>query len=94
VGFAIKEDFVDVVDQPLHLVDMSGFLPLYHEDHTNDQSCCHDIVEEGSSRSTTRTGNLVISTLSSSGAFCASSVQRKESDFFRIIYRGSPHSPS
>jgi hypothetical protein len=38
------------------------------------------------------TVGLVMSPLSSSSTFCVSFIQRKESDFFSSLYRGSPDS--
>jgi hypothetical protein len=40
-----------------------------------------------------RIGGLEMRTLRLSNAFCVSSVQRKESDFFSNLCKGSPHSP-
>jgi hypothetical protein len=31
VGFAVGEDFADVVDWSLYFVDMLGFLPLHYQ---------------------------------------------------------------
>jgi hypothetical protein len=30
VSFTVEEDLADVIDWPMYLVDVSGFLPLYH----------------------------------------------------------------
>jgi hypothetical protein len=95
VGLAIREDLGDVVDQPLYLVDVPGFLLLHYQDSANDMGGCHDIQEEGlMGSSEARTGGLEMSTLRSSSAFYVSSIQWKESDFFSNLYRGSPRSPS
>jgi hypothetical protein len=47
VGFAVGEVFADVVDRSLHLVDVSGFLPLHHQGHPNNLGGCRDVEEEG-----------------------------------------------
>jgi hypothetical protein len=44
-GFAVEKDFSDVVDWPLHLVDVSGFLTLYYRGHTNNLGGYHDVEE-------------------------------------------------
>jgi hypothetical protein len=43
----LGEDFANVVERPLHLIDVSGFLPLNHQGHANDLGGCYDIEEEG-----------------------------------------------
>jgi hypothetical protein len=40
-----------------------------------------------------RTGGLEMRALRSSSPFCASSIRRKELDFFSNLYKGSPRSP-
>jgi hypothetical protein len=47
VGLAIREDLVDVVDQPLHLVDMPGFLLLHYLGRAEDLGGSHYVEEEG-----------------------------------------------
>jgi hypothetical protein len=45
--FAIGEDFTDVVDRPLYLVDVLGLLPLYHQGGADDLGGCCEVEEEG-----------------------------------------------
>jgi hypothetical protein len=47
VGLAIREDLADVVDQPLHLVDMPGFLLLHYLGRAEDLGGSHYVEEEG-----------------------------------------------
>jgi hypothetical protein len=42
-GFIVREDFANVVDRSLYLVDMLGFLPLYHQGGGDDLGGCCDI---------------------------------------------------
>jgi hypothetical protein len=46
-SFVVGEDLTDVVDQPLHLVGMPGFLPSHYQGHANDLGGCHYVEEEG-----------------------------------------------
>jgi hypothetical protein len=50
-GLIVKEDLADVVDRPLHLVDVPEFLPFYNQGHTNDPGGCLYVEEEGLMRS-------------------------------------------
>jgi hypothetical protein len=95
VGLIVREDLADILDRPLHLVDVPGFLLLHHQRRTDDlgvTAMYRRRVLPGSSEA--RTDSLVMSVLSSSSAFYISSVQQKESDPFSSLYRGSPLSPS
>jgi hypothetical protein len=42
-GLTVGEDFADVVDRSLYLVDMSGFLLLYYQGSADDLGGGHDI---------------------------------------------------
>jgi hypothetical protein len=50
VSFTVGDDLADVIDWPMYLVDVSGFLPLYHQGRVDDLSCCRDIEEVGFTR--------------------------------------------
>jgi hypothetical protein len=94
VGFIVEDDFANVVDWSLHFVDISGFLPLYHQGNADDLSGAamyRRRVSLGSGEA--RIGGLEIRSLTSSSTFCAPFVQQKQSDFFNILYKGSPRSP-
>jgi hypothetical protein len=43
VGFAAREDFIDVVDPSLFLVDVLGFLPLHYQGSADDLGGSHDV---------------------------------------------------
>jgi hypothetical protein len=43
VGFAVGEDFFDVVDRSFYLVDVLEFVLLYHQGGANDLGGCCDI---------------------------------------------------
>jgi hypothetical protein len=43
VSLAVEEDFANVIDWPLDLVDMPGFLPLHHLGSADDLGGYHDI---------------------------------------------------
>jgi hypothetical protein len=47
VGLTVGEDFANVVDWSLYLVDVPGFLPLYYQGSTDDLGGGQDIQEEG-----------------------------------------------
>jgi hypothetical protein len=94
-GLIIGEDHADVVHMPEDLVDVPRFLPLYYQGRADDLGGCGYVEEDGLvSSGEVRTGGLVMSTLSSSSAFCVSSIQQKELDFFSSLYRGGPCFPS
>jgi hypothetical protein len=46
-GLTVGEDFANVVDWSLYLVDVPGFLPLYYQGSTDDLGGGQDIQEEG-----------------------------------------------
>jgi hypothetical protein len=95
VGLAVGEDLADVIDRPLYLVDVPTFLrsttravlTTWVVDVTYRTR-----VSSGSSEA--RIGGLEMSALRSSSAFCISFIERKESDIFNSLYRGSQCSPS
>jgi hypothetical protein len=47
VGLVVGEDFADVVDWSLYLVDMPGLLPLHYQGSVDDLGGGRDIQEEG-----------------------------------------------
>jgi hypothetical protein len=47
VGLTIGEYVADVIDRPLYLVDVPGFLLLHYQGGVDDLGGCHDIQEEG-----------------------------------------------
>jgi hypothetical protein len=47
VGLVVGEDFADVVDWSLYLVDMPGLLPLHYQGSADDLGGGRDIQEEG-----------------------------------------------
>jgi hypothetical protein len=47
VGFTVGEDFADVVDHPLYLVDVSEFLLLHYQGRANDLGGHRYVEEEG-----------------------------------------------
>jgi hypothetical protein len=46
-SLTVEDDFIDVINRPLHLVDVLGFLLLHHQGCTDDLGGYHDILEEG-----------------------------------------------
>jgi hypothetical protein len=49
-GFTVREDLADVIDRPLYLVDVPGFLRLHYHGGGDDLAGHHDIQEEGLAR--------------------------------------------
>jgi hypothetical protein len=47
VGLTIREDFANVVDRSLYLIDMLGLLPLHYQGSADDLGGGRDIQEEG-----------------------------------------------
>jgi hypothetical protein len=47
VDFTVGQDFADIVDRSLHLIDVSRFLPLHHLGRADDLGGCHNVEEEG-----------------------------------------------
>jgi hypothetical protein len=46
-GLTIRENLANVIDLPLYLVDVDGFLPLHYQGGVDDLGGCRDIHEEG-----------------------------------------------
>jgi hypothetical protein len=42
-GFTVREDFADVVDNLLHLVDVLVLIPLYYQGGADDLGGGHDV---------------------------------------------------
>jgi hypothetical protein len=81
VGLTVREDLADVIDQPLHLVDVPRFLSLHDQGSTDDLGGCRVVQERASPGSSeARTRGFEMSALRSSCAFCVSFVQQKELD--------------
>jgi hypothetical protein len=47
VGFTVGQDFADLVDRPLYLVDVSGFLSFHYQGCADNLGCCHNVEKEG-----------------------------------------------
>jgi hypothetical protein len=47
IGLTVGQNLDDVIDHPLHLVDVLGFLSLHYQGSTDDLGGCHDVQEEG-----------------------------------------------